>query len=168
LTTSFSDIAVEFERRAASGVWATVASTNVRGQTRVRVLHPAWEHLDSEDGPVGWVGTRRHGSLSRHLAVSPFVSVAYLETSLSPMRTVQAYADCRAEFVDDAAQKRRVWDYIASLPEPYGYKPELAWQSVENPEFGLLRLQPWRIELAALDEAAGWAQQVWRAATAEA
>jgi hypothetical protein len=32
-------------------------------------------------------------------------------------------------------------------PEPLGYDPAGIWGTVENPEFGVLMLQPWRIEL---------------------
>jgi hypothetical protein len=32
-------------------------------------------------------------------------------------------------------------------PEPLGYDPAGIWGAVANPEFGVLMLQPWRVEL---------------------
>lgn len=162
VTAVFADLAAEFERRVSSIVWASVSSVNARGQTRVRVLHPVWEHLDAPDGPTGWVGTRRHGSMARHLAVNPHVSVAYVRSSHDPMRTEQLYADCTAEWADGMKTRQHVWDLMASLPKPYGFDPALAFESPEDETFGYLRLTPWRIELASLSAAEGWNQEIWR------
>ena len=44
-------------------------------------------------------------------------------------------------------------------PEPVGYDPAGIWHTVENPEFGMLMLRPWRVELV---DGPG-ESRVWRA-----
>jgi hypothetical protein len=43
--------------------------------------------------------------------------------------------------------KRRAWEMYLRAPEPVGYDPSRIWGTVANPEFGVLMLRPWRVEL---------------------
>jgi hypothetical protein len=162
LGTTFADIAAEFERRASTIVWASVSSVNARAQTRVRVMHPVWEPSGGAELPVGWVGTARRGSLARHLAANPHVSVSYVHAETSPVQTEQLYVDCTAEWAEAAGEREHAWRLFSSYPEPYGFDPAAVWQTHDNPDVGFLRLTPWRIELASVDPE-GWQQTVWRA-----
>jgi general stress protein 26 len=135
---AFVEIATEFNERIGRAVWCNVATVDRQGRPRSRILHPVWE------GPLAWIGTRRHSLKTKHLDRNPYVSLAYIADVAKPV-----YADCRAEWIDDLAEKRRVWDVIKSAPPPVGYDPAPIFGSFDDPRFGLLRLTPWRIELSA-------------------
>lgn len=150
--TDFADIQVEFIQRAHSMVWCNVATIDAHNRPRSRVLHPIWE------GATGWIYTHRHSYKARDLAHNPYVSLAYIADPFHPV-----YADCRAEWIDDLDEKRRIWDLFKSTPEPLGYDPSLAFTTAEDAASGLLRLTPWRIDLvtfpaASMDEGT----KVWR------
>jgi hypothetical protein len=75
----------------------------------------------------------------------------------------QIYADCKAEWEDSLAEKKRLWELFKTTPQPLGYDPGLFWKSPEDPTFGLLKLTPWRIELSSLNDLiAGTPAKVWR------
>ncbi len=82
---------------------------------------------------------------AKHLANTPSISIAYIAEPLTPV-----YAECTAEWIQHAAEKQRLWDLFANTPEPLGYNPALFFHSVGNPNFGVLKLTPWRIELGNL------------------
>jgi hypothetical protein len=58
-----------------------------------------------------------------------------------------------------AEGKRRTWEMFVRAPGPVGYDPAGLRGTAENPEFGVLMLRPWRIEL--VDEPGE--SRVWRA-----
>jgi hypothetical protein len=123
---------------------------------RSRILHPIWE------GATGWIGTHRHSHKSQHLARNPYMSLAYISNVMNPV-----YVDCTAEWVDDPAQKQRIWDLFLNTPEPLGYDPAISFGSVDRDDFGLLKLTPWRIDLVtfpapSMEEGT----KVWRRAEA--
>ena len=134
----FSEIEDEFIRRVHSIVWCSVATVDARGRPRSRVLHPIWE------GSTGWILTHRRSHKSRHIESNPYVSLTYLDIS-DIMRPV--YADCRAEWVDDLRQKRRIWGMFAVAPPPLGYDPTSTFGSPDLDTTGLLKLTPWRIAI---------------------
>ena len=72
---------------------------------------------------------------------------------------------CRVEWADDPAIKRRIWALFKDTPPPVGYDPQHFWPGgVEDPTFGVLRLTPTRIELWTGEELmAGTPPKVWRA-----
>jgi hypothetical protein len=152
--TDFSEIEAEFIQRVHDGVVQ-------RGDGRqpaappFRILHPIWE------GATGWIGTHRNSHKARHLAKNPYVSLAYITDIHKPV-----YVDCTAEWVDDLAQKQRIWDLFKTTPPPLGYDPASEFISVDHENFGLLKLTPWRIDLvsfpAASFETGTW---VWRRRT---
>lgn len=148
----FAGIEPEFMERVRRIVWATVATVDRQGRPRSRILHPIWE------GATGWIATGRDSFKARHLARNPHVSLCYWDAQHE-----QIYADCVAEWVDDPAEKRRIWELFKSTPPPLGWDPGMIWSSVEDPSYGLLRLTPWRIELSALGEMMqGKGPRVWR------
>ncbi len=150
---SFADIAEEFNKRVQRIVWCTVATVDRKGRPRSRILHPIW------DGPTGYIATGRQSLKAKHLERNPFVSLTYWDPQHE-----QIYAECRAEWDDSPATKRRIWDMYKNAPPPLGYDLAMFFQSVDNPGLGILKLTPWRIELSALGDMAKGAQpRVWRA-----
>ena len=151
---SFAEIEEEFLRRVSRIVWCTVATVDAKGRPRTRILHPIWE------GPTGWIATGRHSLKEKHLAKNPNVSLSYWDQEHQ-----QIYVDARAEWIDDPAEKLRIWQLYKSTPPPLGYDPQIIWQAgPDDPGYGLLKLTPRRIELYALaDLITGKPPQVWRA-----
>jgi general stress protein 26 len=137
---SFDTFRDEFERRVREKVWCSVATVDRGGRPRSRVLHPIWE------GTIGWITTNAGSHKAKHLEAMPFISCGYVDPS-TPL-----YVDCAVEWVDDVDTKRRVWDYIKSQPEPYGF----------DPAFGLLKLKPWRIQLTTVGPGAPPETLIWR------
>lgn len=134
--TDFSDIQEEFLHRVHSVVWCTMATLDTRNRPRSRILHPIWE------GTTGWITTRRHSHKAKHLAHSPYVSLAYTADLAKPV-----YVDCVAEWVDNIDEKKRLWDLLLTTPPPLGFDPAPIYKSVDDSGFGLLKLTPWRIEV---------------------
>jgi general stress protein 26 len=151
---SFDEIADEFNSRVSRIVWCSVATVDAKGRPRQRILHPIWE------GSTGWVATGRHSHKEKHLAKTPYVALSYWD-----QQHQQIYVDARAQWIDDKAEKQRLWDLYKSTPPPLGYDLQMIWQGgVDDPTYGLLKLTPWRIELFALNDMfVGKQPQVWRA-----
>jgi general stress protein 26 len=147
--SSFPEIETEFIERVHKMIWCSVATLDTKNRLRSRVLHPIWE------GSTGWVPTIRHSLKAKHLAHNPYVSLAYIADVDRPV-----YVDCIAHWEDDLATKRRTWELFRSFPPPLGFDPGKLFRSAENPDFGLLKLTPWRIELS--DVANQKNQKVWR------
>ncbi len=149
---SFSDIEKEFMDRVARIVWCTVTTVDTKDRPRARLLHPIWE------GSTGWIATGRNSHKAKHIEHNPYVSLSYWDPQHE-----QIYAECKAEWIDDMDEKKRLWDLFKSTPEPLGYDLNLFWKSVDDPTYGLLKLNPWRIEVSTL---AGMMQgqepKVWR------
>lgn len=149
---SFDEIAEEFDRRVRRMVWAVVATIDTAGRPRTRLLHLLWE------GSTGWIATEPASLKAKHLARNHYVSLGYAD----PVEPV--YVEATAEWVDDPAEKQRVWDFIKSQPEPYGYDPTIIPQWKDGPgseRFGLLKLTPWRIEVYGSPPAT--ASRIWQA-----
>ncbi|MBI5930687.1 MAG: pyridoxamine 5'-phosphate oxidase [Chloroflexi bacterium] len=134
---SFEEIREEFLQRVTQVIWCNVATIDTQGRPRSRILHPVWE------GHIGWVATRRNTLKSKHLDHTHYVSLAYITDVAKPV-----YADCEVTWIDDLAEKTRIWNFIKDTPEPVGYDPTPIFGSVENENLGVLKLTPWRIEVA--------------------
>jgi uncharacterized pyridoxamine 5'-phosphate oxidase family protein len=147
----FAEIEAEFIQRVHSMVWCSVATIDSKQRPRSRILHPIWE------GSTGWIGTHRNSHKARHLAHNPHVSLAYIAEITRPV-----YADCTTEWVDDLAEKQRVWQLFKDAPEPLGYDPAPIFISPDHEHFGLLKLTPWRIELVTFPADSLNASPVWR------
>ena len=136
---NFADIADEFLERVNRMVWCNVATIDSKGRPRSRILHPVWQ------GNIGWITTRRLSPKAKHLEHHPFVSLAYIADVVKP-----AYADCKAEWVEDRAIKQDIWQLLLTTPPPLGFDPAPIYGSVDHPDFGLLKLTPWRIEVTSV------------------
>lgn len=148
----FSEIEAEFLQRVHTMVWCNVATVDSRGRPRSRILHPIWE------GQTGWIGTHRTSFKSSHLADNPYVSLAYITDIMKPV-----YVDCRAEWVDDQAEKQRIWDLFKNAPPPLGYDPADTFIQPDHPDFGLLKLTPWRIAIVTFPAPSHEeGQKIWR------
>lgn len=150
---SFDDIKDEFNARVSRIVWCSVTTVDPQGRPRARILHPMWE------GTTGWICTGRHSFKERHLARNPYVSCSYWD-----QQHQQVYAECKAEWEDDLATRKRIWDVFKSTPMPYGYDPAMFWPGgPQSDDFGLMKLTPWRIEVSSInDMAAGKPPLVWK------
>lgn len=149
---SFSEIEEEFMNRVRRIVWCSVTTVDRKGRPRSRILHPLWE------GSTGWIGTWRHSFKAKHLEHNPYVSLCYWDRQHQ-----QVYADCKAEWEEDPEERRRVWELFKSTPSPVGYDPIMFWEGPDDGEFGLMKLTPWRIEIASIaDLSSGIPTKVWR------
>ncbi len=149
---SFAEIEQEFSSRVSTIVWCTVATVDRSGRPRSRILHPIWE------GNAGWIATGRNSFKAKHITHNPHVSLSYWDQGQK-----QVYADCTARWEEDAGERLRIWELLKNTPPPMGYDPGLFFQTPENPDYGVLRLTPWRIELWSLtDMVSGNPPLVWR------
>lgn len=136
--TNFGDIEEEFIRRVHAMVWCNMATVDGKQRPRSRIVHPIWE------GPRGWIGTHRTSYKQQHLLANPYVSLAYITDAMNPV-----YADCRAEWNEDLGEKERIWNLFLHAPPPLGFDPAPTFGSFDHPDFGLLKLTPWRIALVS-------------------
>ena len=149
---SFVNIEEKFRAITDRIAWCTVATVDRQGRPRSRILHPVWE------GPTGYIATGRHSHKQQHLAQNPFVSLSYWDPQHE-----QAIIECKTEWSDDDETKRHVWELFKNAPEPVGYDPAMIWQTVENPEYGVLKLTPWRLSVWSMQAmASGEPEEVWR------
>ena len=77
-----------------------------------------------------------------------------------------AVAECRAEWVTDPAAREHAWATFRAAPAPLGHDPGTIWPAgLEDPEAGVIRLDPWRLKAAAAATlATGAPADVWRQA----
>jgi general stress protein 26 len=149
---NFSEIEDEFLRRVHTMVWCNMATVDSRQRPRSRIMHPIWE------GATGWIGTHRNSYKHKHLLANPYVSLAYITDTFNPV-----YVDCTAQWIEDLMQKQRIWDLFLHAPPPLGYDPAPTFGSPDDPEFGLLKLAPWRIALVSFPAASHeLGQRIWR------
>lgn len=147
--TAFEEIEPLFRERVDAMVWAAVATVDTAGRPSTRLLHPIWE------GDICWIGTHRTSIKSRHLARSPYISMAYVSDVVHPV-----YVEGVASWEDSLQEKQRIWERFRTTPEPLGYDPALSFEAYDHENFGLLKIEPLKITLATL---AGdpW-QVIWR------
>lgn len=146
---SFDDIRDDFLQAVEKIVWCNVATVDTQGRPRSRVLHPMWE------GSVGWILTGRQSLKAKHIENNPYISIAYIADPLKPI-----LVEASVEWIDDADEKKRLWDWFKETPPPYGYDPAPFFGNVDNPQFGVWKVTPWRIELYDL---VGDGGKVWNA-----
>ncbi len=135
-TTSFDEIAEKFITRVHAMVWCNLATIDTGGRPRSRLLHAIW------DGSTGYIATRRQSPKARDIDIVPYVSLAYVGDIVHPV-----YVDCFTEWAEDAETKQHVWQLFLNAPPPLGYDPAPIFGAVDDPDFGVLRLIPHRIEL---------------------
>jgi len=84
---------------------------------------------------------------------NPHISLAYIAQPHAP-----TYADCIATWIHERDEQLRIWDLHKTLPPPLGFDPTPQYGTIDRKYFGLLRLDPWRSELAQLDAES----RIWR------
>ena len=154
-TIHFQDLQEEFLARVSRAVYCSLATVDRQNRPRSRILHPIWDFSPAGplDGPIGWIISWPESHKARHLAHNPAVSLAYIADSQKPV-----YVDGSAAWVDVPEEKQRIWDLYKTTPPPLGFDPQPHYGSIDHPHFGLLRVNPWRVELGNL----GGEAQVWR------
>jgi hypothetical protein len=135
----FDGMSEEFLARVFTVVWCNVAMVDRKGRPRSRILHPYWETTPQ---PVGWILTRRQSFKGTLLARNSYVSCAYVADITKPV-----YAECATAWVEAIDEKQRIWDAFRNAPAPMGYDPAMIFSTVDDPGLGLLRLDPWRIQV---------------------
>jgi general stress protein 26 len=145
---TFAELAEEFTTRINKAVWCCLSTVDSKGRPRSRIVHPVWE------GTTGWITSRRETLKAKHIANNPHVAIAYVADVAKPV-----YVDGTAEWIDDLAEKARVWDFLKNTPPPMGFDLGTMFPSVDAPNFGLLKITPWRVEVATLPSST----QVWHA-----
>jgi hypothetical protein len=140
--TELARTAPAFLEMAHRIVWCVAATVTPDGSPRTRVLHPIWEW----DGRAltGWCLTSPRSPKAADLAVSPELSVTYWTPDHDTCT-----ADCRASWDDTPEGREAGWRRFAEGPAPVGYDPRIIpqWTSPEAPEFGVLRLEPYRLRV---------------------
>jgi general stress protein 26 len=134
--SSFSEIEKEFIERVHTIVWCNMATLDTMNRPRSRIVHPIWE------GARGWATARPRSLKARHLNHNSYVSLAYIADIARPV-----YVDCKAEWESDSARKQQVWELFLSSAPPLGFDPAKIFEGVNDPEFGVLRFIPWRVDL---------------------
>ncbi|MFD3508213.1 pyridoxamine 5'-phosphate oxidase family protein [Nocardia sp. NPDC058666] len=154
---TFADIKPDFDSIVGAINYATMTTVDTKGRPRSRVLIPVWE-TDSEQ-PLGWLGTYRTPVKAAHIAGNPHVTFSYW----SPAQNTVS-VDTVATWTDDPAEREHVWDlYRHGSPPGAGYDPGQFWRGPTDPEFAVLRLQPWRIQvLRRRDLVTGIPARIWR------
>jgi general stress protein 26 len=146
--TSFSEIETEFIERVHTMVWCSMATLDTKNRLRSRLVHPIWE------GATGWAGARPHSLKAKHLAHNAYVSLAYISDIARPV-----YVDCNAEWENDPTKKQYVWELFRSSAPPLGFDLANIFRSVDDPEFGVLKFIPWRIDLFDISNSAN--RRIW-------
>lgn len=141
--TDFQQMADAFIEQVHTIVWCNVATVDTKERPRSRVLHPIWEIVEGK--PVGYIATGRHTLKTKHVEKRPFLSLAYIANPIKPV-----YADCHVQWDDTPETKQRIWDWFGREPQPLGYDLSMFFGTVDNPNYGVMVLTPWRIELADL------------------
>ena len=129
---TFAEIEADFADRIRTMVYCSAATIDSHQRPRSRVLHTIWE------GRTGWVTTEAKAAKVKQLAANPFISLAFIADAFKPL-----FLECRAVWQNDPATRQYVWDLSTNT----GFDPAVSWEYVENPVYGVLRLDPWRIEL---------------------
>jgi general stress protein 26 len=134
---------------AAKATWAYLATADGT-QPRVKVVHPAFE------GERVWVATGRASAKARHIGKNSNVELFYQISHEMVHLTVTG----KATFVENPAEKKRIWD-----AKVFDYDLAQFWpEGPQSKDFGLMLISPTRVELTSLPEMmTGKAPEVWRA-----
>jgi general stress protein 26 len=135
-------------KAASKATWASLATAK-GAQPKVRVVHPAFE------GARLWIATGRNSAKARHIEKNPNVELFYQVGADMVHVTVTG----TAKFVEDAAEKKRVWN-----GKLFDYDLAQFWpDGPGSKDFGLMLVTPSRVELTSLQEmTTGIKPQVWR------
>jgi general stress protein 26 len=156
MVQTFSKIQDEFFRYVGDIVYATMATVDAKGRPRARILIAVWEVVDGR--LVGWLATFKTPVKTAHLAGNPHATFSYWDR-----RQNAAFADTVAAWVEDPKVKQRVWElYRRGSPPRGGYDPGQYWRGPADPNFAVLRLDPWRVQVV---RGADLRSRIWSAET---
>ena len=149
---SFDDIREEFFGYVQQFVYCNMATIAPNNRPRSRIVHPVWAN-----DATGWILSVPDTPKTRHLAHSPYVSLAYFGHDTNH----PVYLECTAAVVTEREEHLRVWEAIKHAPPPMGFDPAPHYDSIDNPHWGVIRLEPYRIELYELrGETKIWRREV--------
>jgi len=138
----FSDV----EEAAKKAIWCAIATHSKNGP-RVRMVHPTWE------GQTLWFATGTGTPKAKQLANDPRVD---LQFQVAPPDFVHLMVRGEATLVDDAEEKKRIWDVI-------DYDLAQFWPGgPTDPSYLPVRIEPTRVELSRMFGAVD--QRIWRRA----
>ena len=131
---SRADFFAAVDAASQKAVWCAVATSD-GGEPRVRTVHPTWE------GEILWFASDSGSPKVAQIAANPAIEIQY---QVAPPDFVHVLVRGRAEIVDDAAEKKRVWDVI-------DYDLGQFWSGgPTDPHYSLVRVMPDRVELSKL------------------
>ncbi len=134
------------EAAAKEAIWCALATQSKSGP-RVRMVHPTWE------GETLWFATGTDSPKARQIANDPRIDVQF---QVAPPGFVHLMVRGEAHIVDDAAEKKRVWDVI-------DYDLSQFWPGgPTDPSYALVRIDPTRVELSKMFGSQD--VRIWRAA----
>ena len=133
---------------AAKATWAYLATAN-GNQPKVRVVHPAFERERV------WVATGRGSAKAGHVEKNSNVELFY---QIGP-DMVHLTVTGKATFVEDLAEKKRIWD-----AKIFDYDLSQFWpEGPTSKDLGLMLITPTRVELTSLPEMmTGKKPEIWR------
>lgn len=155
---SFAEIRHDVTEVLSRIRYATMTTVDPAGRPRARVLIAVWE-LDDEM-PVGWLATFPTPVKVAHLAQNRHTTLSYWDPSQDALSL-----DSTAAWTGDRDTRHRVWDlYRSGSPARVGYDPHPFWpDGPDGPGFGVLRLDPWRVQVLRGPElASGTPPRIWR------
>jgi general stress protein 26 len=140
------DLFADVHAAAEKTTWAYLA-TAAGDQPKVRVVHPVW------DERTVWFATGRQSAKARQLERNPKVELFW---QVQMPELVHLTVTGRASFVDDPGEKRRLWSL-------FDYDLGQFWKDAADPGYGLVRVDPERVELTSLPGMMqGTPARVWR------
>jgi|SRR5829696_7422935 len=160
---SFREIRDDVAEVMGHIVYCTMTTVDRKNRPRSRVLIAVWQ-LD-EEIPVGWLATFKTPVKAAHIANNPHVTTSYWSH-----RQDVVYLDSVAGWVEDPETKAMVWSlYAQGSPRGVGYHCGNYWRSPDAPDFHVLRLDPWRVQvLRGRELAGGIPSRIWRREPADA
>jgi general stress protein 26 len=140
--SDFSEVRDTFFSYVRDIKYATMITVDRKNRPRARVLLPVWEVVDGR--PVGWLAAYKTPVKAAHLAGNPHTSYSYWNP-----RQNTVHVDALSAWADDEVSRRHAWElYERGGPPGVGYDPVHYWRGgPEDPEYHVIRIEPWRIQL---------------------
>ena len=130
---------------AKQAIWCALATHSKNGP-RVRIVHPTFE------GETLWICTGTESPKVLQINQDARIDVQF---QVAPPDFVHLLVRGNAELIDDAAEKKRVWDVM-------DYDLSQFWNGgPTDPGFTPIRITPERVELSKMFGSTD--QRVWRA-----
>jgi general stress protein 26 len=139
-----TDFFAAVDEASKKAIWCAIATAGPDGP-RVRIVHPTWE------GSALWFATGTTSPKIAQIRQQPAVDVQF---QVAPPDFVHVLVRGTAEIIDDAAEKKRVWDLI-------DYDLSQFWPGgPTDPNYSPVRIDPDRVELSKMFGMSD--KRVWR------